>query len=94
MPCLRNNDIGTVYRQHVIDVIQRMRTYWISLIPTSFSTPNVPICKFKCQIMFGHYADQHLLDDCADHHMSDHYANIIQLLLFVILTYAGYQKKP
>ena len=44
--------------------------------------------------MFDHYADHHLFDDCADHHLSDHYASIIQLILFVILKYAGYQKKP
>ena len=60
-----------------------MRTCWIILI--LISTPNVPICKFKYQIMFDH---------CADYHLSDHYASIIQLILFVILKYAGYQKKP
>ena len=40
-----------------------MHTYWIILI----STPNVPICKFKYQIMFDHYAD---------HYLFDHYANM------------------
>ena len=71
-----------------------MCTYWIILIPTLISTPNVPICKSKYQIMFDRYADHHLFDHCADHHLSDHYANIIQLFLFMILKYAGYQKKP
>ena len=73
-----------------------MHTYWIILILilTLISTQNVPICKFKFQIMFDHYIDHHLFDHCADHHLSDHYANMIWPFLFVIIKYAGYQKKP
>ena len=73
-----------------------MCTYWIILIliSTLISAPDVPICKFKYQIMFDHCADHHLFDHCADHHQSDHYANITQLFLFVNLKYPGYQKKP
>ena len=44
-----------------------MHTYWIILILTLILTPNVPICKFRYQIMFHHYAD---------HHLSDHYAAV------------------
>ena len=75
---------GDIMYAHILDIF---------LIPTLISTPNVPICKFKYQIMFDHYGDHHLFDHCADHHLSDHYANIIQLFLFVILKYVGYQKK-
>ena len=44
-----------------------MRTYWIILISIStlISTPNVPICKFKHQIMSDYYADHLLFDHCA-----------------------------
>ena len=56
-----------------------MCTYWIILISTLISTLNVPLCKFKYQIMFDHYADHDLFDHCADHHLSDHFVNIIQL---------------
>ena len=58
-----------------------MHTYYIILI----SIPNVPILKFKYQIMFDHYADHRLFYHCTNHHLPHHYANIIQLLLFVIL---------
>ena len=39
-----------------------MCTNWIILIliSTLISTPNVPICKFKYQFMFDHYADHHM----------------------------------
>ena len=39
-----------------------MCAYWIILILTLISTPNVPICKFKYQSMFDYYADHHLPD--------------------------------
>ena len=49
-----------------------MCTYWIFLMSTLISTPNVPVCKFKYQSMiimqnhhlFDHYADQYLFDHC------------------------------
>ena len=48
-----------------------MHTYWIILISTLIKTLNVPICKFKYQIMFlfDHFADHHLFDHYAYHHI-------------------------
>ena len=37
-----------------------MHTYWIILILTLISTPNIPICKLKYQSMFDYYADHHM----------------------------------
>ena len=52
-----------------------MHTYWIILISTLISTPNVPICKFKCQSMSDHYANHYLFDHYENHHLFDHYAD-------------------
>ena len=55
-----------------------MHTYWIILILTLISTPNVPHCKFQYQRMF---------DDYADHHLPDHYVNMgtaVKVLRYVM----------
>ena len=52
-----------------------MCTYWIILIPTLISTLNVPICKFKYQSMYDHYANHYHLDHYTDYHLFDHYAD-------------------
>ena len=44
-----------------------MNTYWIILISTLISTPNVPIYKFQFQRILDHYEDYHL---------PDHYGNM------------------
>ena len=52
-----------------------MHAYWIILISSLMSTPNVPTCKFKYQGMSDHYANHHLFDHYADHHLFDHYVD-------------------
>ena len=61
-----------------------MHTYWIILILTLISTPNVPIlvnlnikvCLIIMQItMYDHYANPHLFDHYADQHLFDHCAD-------------------
>ena len=56
-----------------------MHTYWIILILTLISTLNVPICKFKYQNMIIMQINSICMINCADYHLSDHHANIIQL---------------
>ena len=74
-----------------------MRTYWIILILTIIPTLNVPISiNLNIKIVSDHYADHSLFDHCADHHMSKSYVVMLMhntVFLFVILKYAGYQKK-
>ena len=43
-----------------------MHAYWIILILTLISTPNVPICKFNYQGMSDHYANHNQFDHYAD----------------------------
>ena len=56
-----------------------MCTYWIILILTLISTLNVPICKIKYQNMIIMQINSICMINCAEHHLPDHHANIIQL---------------
>ena len=62
-----------------------MHTYQIILIPTLISTLNVPICKFKYQNMIIMQINSICMINCADYHLPDHNANIIQPAVKVIL---------
>ena len=78
-----------------------MRTYWIILISTFISTLNVPIWKFKHQIMFlfDHYADHHVGTvvkfqgpSCIIQLFTSVSIHTKLLFLFVILKCAEYQR--
>ena len=59
-----------------------MHIYWIISIPTL--TLNVAICKLKYQNMIIMQINSICMINCADYHLPDHDANIMQPAVFML----------